>query len=133
MEHRGGATSTAHRSHCCHPQAGSVVSAGAAVFDRFDVLACPVTQVPPFPVEIEWPRQINGVEMETYIDWMRVCTDISVTGCPSMSVPGGFTEDGLPVGLQLVGPHRGDVGLLHIAAVFEGATRFADRRPALSP
>ena len=102
-------------------------------FDRFDVLACPVTQVPPFPVKIEWPRQINGVEMETYIDWMRVCTDISVTGCPSMSVPGGFTEDGLPVGLQLVGPHRGDVGLLHIAAVFEGATRFADRRPALSP
>ena len=100
-------------------------------FEEFDVLACPATQVPPFAVDVEWPRQINGVEMETYIDWMRACTDISVTGCPSLSVPGGFTESGLPVGLQLVGPHRGDIQLLRIAAAFEQASRFGDRRPEL--
>ncbi len=100
-------------------------------FEDYDVLACPVTQVPPFPVEVDWPRRINGVEMETYIDWMRVCTDISVTGCPSISVPGGFTQDGLPVGLQLVGPQRGDVGLLKIAGAFEAASRVGERRPPL--
>ena len=101
-------------------------------FEDFDVLACPVTQVAPFPIETEWPGQVDGVRMETYIDWMRTCTDISVTGCPAISVPGGFTETGLPVGLQLVGPHRGDVALLQIAAAFEAATRFGDRRPELS-
>ena len=67
--------------------------------------------------------------METYIDWMRACTDITVTGCPAISVPGGFTPDGLPVGLQLVGPHRGDAGLLAIAAAFEAATGIGERRP----
>jgi amidase len=70
--------------------------------------------------------------METYIDWMRVCSDISATGCPSLSVPGGFTADGLPVGLQLVGPHRDDVGLLKIAAGFEAASRVGERRPDLA-
>lgn len=100
-------------------------------FEHYDVLACPVTQVPPFPLEVEYPTEIVGVPMETYIDWMRVCSDITVTGCPAVSVPGGFTDDGLPVGLQLVGPHRDDVGLLRIAAAFEAATGFGMRRPSI--
>jgi amidase len=100
-------------------------------FGGFDVLACPATQVVPFPVEVEYPEAIGAVEMETYVDWMRACTDISVTGCPAISVPAGFTNEGLPVGLQLVGPHRGDLGLLQIAAAFEDATRFGMQRPAV--
>ncbi len=96
-----------------------------------DFLALPTVQVPPFDVEIEWVREIRGVEMETYVDWMRSCSDITVTACPAISVPAGFTPDGLPVGLQLVGRHRDDLGVLQLAHAFEQATRVGERRPAL--
>lgn len=98
-------------------------------FEGYDVLACPVTQVVPFPIEVEYPTEVAGVPMETYIDWMRACSDVTVTECPAISVPGGFTAGGLPVGLQLVGRRRDDVGLLKIAAAFEQATGFGARRP----
>jgi amidase len=91
-------------------------------FTRFDVLACPTTQVAPFDVDVEWVRSIEGVAMSSYIEWMRSCTDVTVMGCPAISVPAGFTDDGLPVGLQLVGRPREDVALLRIAAAFEAAT-----------
>ena len=67
--------------------------------------------------------------MQSYIDWMRSCSDITVTGCPAISVPAGFTPDGLPVGLQLVGRHAADLGSLRLAHAFEQATRAGERRP----
>ncbi len=70
--------------------------------------------------------------METYVDWMRSCSDVTVMGCPAISVPAEFTPDGLPVGLQLVGKPRDDLGLLRIAKAFESATQVGKRRP-LSP
>ena len=70
--------------------------------------------------------------MSTYVDWMRSCSDITLTGCPAISVPAGFTDDGLPVGLQLVGQPGDDLGLLRIAYGFEQATRAGDRRPAIA-
>jgi amidase len=88
-------------------------------FDSYDVLALPAVQVPPFDVDVEWIREVNGVEMATYIDWMRSCSDISVTTCPAISVPAGFTSDGLPIGLQLVAAPRADLDLLKIARAFE--------------
>ncbi|HDH03231.1 MAG TPA: amidase [Actinobacteria bacterium] len=100
-------------------------------FQRFDVLALPVTQVPPFDVDLEWVREIDGVQMSTYIDWMRSCSDISLTTCPAISVPAGFTDEGLPVGIQLVGPHRSDMKLLRIARAFEKAIDVGARRPPL--
>ncbi|MAT04145.1 MAG: amidase [Acidimicrobiaceae bacterium] len=90
-------------------------------FERYDVLALPVAQVSPFPVEIEWPTEVEGVTMTTYIDWMRSCSDISVTGCPAMSMPAGFTPGGLPVGVQFVGRPHGDVELLRFAKAWERA------------
>lgn len=99
-----------------------------AFFERFDVLALPVVQVPPFDVELDWPRTVAGVEMETYIDWMRSCCDISVTGCPAISMPAGFTADGLPVGVQFVGRPGGDVALLQFARAWERATEVGERR-----
>ncbi len=98
-------------------------------FDRYDVLALPTVQVAPFDMETEWVREIDGVLMETYIDWMRSCTDVTVMGCPAISVPGGFTDAGLPVGLQLVGRPRGDLELLRIAHAFEAATLHWKKRP----
>ena len=100
-------------------------------FSRFDVLLAPTTQVLPFPVDLEYPAEIAGVPQENYLEWMRSCTLLSPTGCPALSVPGGFTPDGLPVGLQVVGPARADRRVLEVGHAFEQATRFGERRPAL--
>jgi amidase len=98
----------------------------------YDFLALPVSQVPPFPIEQEFVSEINGVQMETYLDWMRSCYFISVTGQPAISVPCGFTTDGLPVGLQLVGKPQDDLGVLQLAHAFEKATRFYQKIPDLA-
>ncbi len=91
-----------------------------AFFERFDVLALPTVQVVPFPVEFDWVREIDGVPMTNYLEWMRSCTDITVTGCPAMSVPGGYTASGLPVGLQLVARPGAELLLLQVAHALDG-------------
>jgi amidase len=102
-----------------------------AFFEQYDVLVAPTTQVLPFPVEIEYPTEIAGVHQDNYLEWMRSCTVISATGSPALSVPGGFTPDGLPVGLQIIGAPRADRRVLAVGHAFEQATRFGERRPAL--
>ena len=88
-------------------------------FCDHDVLVLPVSQVPPFPADQEFPAHINGEPMATYLDWMRSAYFITVTGCPAISLPAGTTRDGLPVGVQVVAPHGADRRLLEIAAAFE--------------
>jgi amidase len=100
--------------------------------ERHEFLLLPVTQVPPFDVTQAYITEINGVRLPTYIDWMRVCSDITVTGLPAISVPAGFTDDGLPVGLQIVGRHQDEWGVLQLAHAFEEATQFHRRRPPLA-
>ncbi|WP_028642578.1 amidase [Nocardioides sp. URHA0020] len=90
-------------------------------FTAYDVLVLPVSQVPPFPADQEYPASINGRPMDTYLDWMRAAYFITVTGCPAISVPFGTTVDGLPVGIQIVAPHGRDRSLLEVAAAFEAA------------
>jgi amidase len=102
-----------------------------AFFETYDVLALPVSQVPPFGADEEYPAVINGVPQHSYLDWMRSAYLITVTGCPAISVPAGFTEEGWPVGIQLVGPVRGERRLLQIAHAFEQVTRVGERRPAV--
>ncbi|MGY9072590.1 MAG: amidase [Acidimicrobiales bacterium] len=98
---------------------------------EFEFLACPVSQVPPFPVTTEWITEVDGVQMDSYIEWMRSCSDITTTGHPALSVPAGFTDDGLPIGVQLVGRHRADRSVLEFGSMFEGATRVGERAPSL--
>jgi amidase len=100
-----------------------------AFFETYDVLALPVSQVPPFSADEEYPATINGQEQATYLDWMRSAYLITVTGCPAISVPAGFTAEGWPVGVQLVAAPRMERRLLEIAHAFEQATRVGDRRP----
>lgn len=92
-----------------------------AFFDEYDVLALPTSQVAPFDIDLDWPRDVDGETMPTYIDWMRTCCDITVTGCPAISMPAAFTDDGLPVGVQFVGRPSDDLGLLRFARNWERA------------
>ena len=104
-----------------------------AFFDRgYDLLACPVTQLAPFPVDIEYPTEVAGRPMSNYIDWMASCWRITVTGCPTLSLPAGFDADGLPVGVQLVARQGADAPLLRAAKAVEEATGFAARRPPVA-
>jgi amidase len=100
-----------------------------AFMEEYEFLILPVTQVPPFDVEQRYVTEIGGVKMDTYIDWMRSCYYVTVTGLPAVSVPCGFTLEGLPVGVQIVGRHRDDLGVLQLAHAFERATGFWKRRP----
>jgi amidase len=94
-------------------------------------LVLPVNQVLPFGVEIPYPEEVAGVRMETYIDWMKSAYFVTVTGHPAISVPCGFTSEGLPVGVQIVGRHRDDFGVLQLAYAYQQATRLCDRHPPL--
>ena len=100
--------------------------------ERHDFMIFPVSQVPPFDVNTPYPTEIDGVQMETYIDWMKSCYYVTVTGLPAISVPCGFTSSGLPVGLQIVGRHEDELGVLQLAHAFEQATRTWERRPPVA-
>jgi amidase len=99
--------------------------------ETYEFLICPVTQVTAFDIKQPWVQEIDGVKMNTYIDWMKSCYFITVTGLPAISVPCGFTPQGLPVGIQIVGRHNDDLGVLQLAYAFEKETQVWKRRPAL--
>jgi amidase len=101
-----------------------------AFMERHEFLLCPVTPVPPFPIEQRYISQINGQTLPTYIDWLALCYAITLVGLPTVSVPAGFTPEGLPVGLQIVGRHQQDFAVLQLAHAFEQGTGFGKRRPA---
>jgi amidase len=100
--------------------------------ERCEFMIFPVSQVPPFAVQDRYVTEINGEKMHTYIDWMKSCYFISVTGLPAISVPCGFTTDGLPVGIQIVGRHHDDFGVLQLAFAFQQATEFWKNRPGIT-
>jgi amidase len=101
--------------------------------ERYEFLVCPVNQLPPFPADVQWPREIAGVKMENYLDWMKSCYYITITSHPAISVPAGFTTDDppLPVGIQIVGRYLADFSVLQLAAAFESAGHAWQRRPDL--
>jgi amidase len=99
--------------------------------ENYDFLILPVNQVLPFDVKERYVSKINGVEMETYIDWMKSCYFITTVGFPAISVPCGFTSEGLPVGVQIVGRHHDDFGVLQLAYAFEQSTNCWKRRPPI--
>jgi amidase len=100
--------------------------------ETYEFLILPVNQVPPFDLKQRHVEEINGVEMATYLDWMKSCYYITVTGHPAISVPCGFTPEGLPVGVQIVGRHQDDWGVLQLAWAFEQATGFWRQRPPMA-
>lgn len=99
---------------------------------KYEFLLCAVNQLPPFEAELDWPRAIEGAPMENYLGWMRSAYWITPTLGPAISVPAGFTPEGLPVGIQIVGRRWDDFGVLQLAHAFEQTTGFGAQRPALA-
>jgi amidase len=103
-----------------------------AFLDTYEYFVLPTTQLPPFDIDTPYPTELAGVSFKSYIDWMKSCWYISATGNPAASVPAGFTPEGLPVGVQIVGRANEDFGVLQLAYAVEHATGFGKRHPAIA-
>ena len=103
-----------------------------AFLENYEYFILPTTQSPPFDVNTPYLTEIAGVHFDNYIDWMKACWYISATGNPASSVPGGFTPEGLPVGVQIVGRDKQDFSVPQLAHPFEQTTGFGKRHPAIA-
>jgi amidase len=99
--------------------------------EKYEFFVLPVNQVLPFDVKTHYPTEIAGVKMENYIAWMKSAYYISTVGNPAMSVPCAFSASGLPIGIQIVGRHNDDWGVLQMGYAFEQGTNIGRRRPAI--
>ncbi len=104
-------------------------AAAARLFETFEALVLPVSQVFPFPADWDWPKEIAGVEMDTYHRWMQVMVPASLLGLPAISVPVGFDHRGLPMGMQIIGAKGADRRVLEIAQAYHAATDWPGQRP----
>jgi amidase len=103
-----------------------------AFLEKYEYFVLPTTQLPAFDINTPYPTEISGVKLDDYIDWMKSCWYISATGNPAVSVPAGFTPEGLPVGVQIVGRNKEDFSVLQMAHAFEQATGFGNKHPAIA-
>ena len=98
-------------------------------FDQYDLLICPSTIVPPFPVEQTYVKSCDGINFSNYIEWLNIVSAVTLTGSPALSLPYGFTPDGLPVGLQVISRFRNERDLLSGAAFIESNINFKNYLP----
>ncbi|MEX0738759.1 MAG: amidase [Pseudohongiella sp.] len=103
----------------------------AGLFERYDFLVLPSSQVFPFDKNIHWPAQINGQQMDTYHRWMEVVVLASLAGLPVVNVPAGFDADGRPMGMQVIGPYGADKRVLEFALAYEALVPYLEQRPQL--
>jgi amidase len=125
-------TLTAERIVAAQARRSELFRRTARLLERYDLLALPATPVTAPPVDVPWVAEIAGVRMERYFHWQRVACRVTVMSHPTLVVPAAFAADGLPLGLQLVGHHRDDLGLLRAGAAIEAATGLAERHPHLA-
>lgn len=104
----------------------------ARMFNRYDAVVLPSAQVWPFPAEWRWPEEIAGRKMDTYHRWMEVVVPASLIGLPALSVPAGFSDGGLPCGMQIIGRSGDDARVLAIGQAYHRATEWPQRRPPLA-
>ena len=128
---RGFALSGADAVEAAHAR-NRLAATTAAFFERYDVFASPAAQVLPFDAAQRFPRDINGQVFDNYLDWMRSACVVSAMGVPALCLPAGFSDAGLPVGIQLAMNHGEDFELLQVGFAFEQATRFAWQAPEIA-
>ncbi len=97
-------------------------------FEKYDFMIAPASQVFPFDATIHWPKEVGGASMDTYHRWMQVMIPISMSGCPALSVPAGFNQRGLPMGIQIVGPNQAEMACMQLAHAYDQATNWVRRR-----
>lgn len=97
-------------------------------FETYDYLVIPTAQVFPFDIALDWPHEIAGIAMQTYHEWQKAQFLITMSGCPSLAIPAGFGAAGLPMGVQIVGPVRGDRACLDLGSAYDAATLWSERR-----
>jgi len=98
-------------------------------FEKYDFMIAPAGQVFPFDATTHWPKEVGGVSMDTYHRWMQVMIPVSMSGCPALSVPAGFNERGLPMGIQIVGPNHAEMACMQLAHAYDQATNWVTKRP----
>jgi amidase len=98
-------------------------------FEKYDYFILPAGQVFPFDANVDWPKSIAGKTMDTYHRWMEVMIPVTMAICPAIAVPAGFSERGLPMGLQIMGPNHGELALLQLAHAYDEATGWVKKRP----
>jgi amidase len=108
---------------------GAVAHALGRLLENHDVLLCPSACVLPFDVAVRWPREVDGVAFGNYVEWLRITSTITLTGCPVVALPCGLSDEGLPAGMQVVGRFRGEWELIAAAAGIEAAWGMAARVP----
>ena len=108
---------------------GRLYKSAARFFETHDLLLCPAAIVPPFDVDTRYVEAVNDTTFDSYIDWIAITFAVTLTSCPAVSVPAGFTESGLPVGLQIVGPPRGEAETLTAAALLDDANGISKLLP----
>ncbi len=97
-------------------------------FEKYDYFIVPTAQLFPFDVNLHWPQEIAGKKLETYHEWMKGVLPITMSGCPALAVPAGFSPGGLPIGIQIVGPLHAEVACLQLAYGYDTATSWSTRR-----
>ena len=100
-------------------------------FERYDFFVVPTAQLFPFDAGEHWPKQIAGRQMQTYHEWMKATLLVTMSGCPALAAPAGFSIEGLPMGIQIIGPNRGEFSCLQLACAYESAIDLAKRLPTL--
>ncbi|MGL5115992.1 MAG: amidase [Beijerinckiaceae bacterium] len=107
----------------------AIIKRAFTFFETYDLLLCPATIVAAFPIEQRYLESCNGVRFESYVDWLAVVYAITLVGAPAMSLPAGFTREGLPIGLQIVAPPRGEARIFAAARLLEGLLDLGSSRP----
>lgn len=108
---------------------GGIINRTAQFFETYDVLVCPTVLAPPFDVDIRYLTDVEGTELSTYIGWLFMTYALTLTGCPIISIPCGFTESGLPVGVQIMAPWKEEGFLISVASAFEQAVGISNSVP----
>jgi amidase len=98
-------------------------------FETYDYFILPTAQLFPFDAALNWPEEIAGRKMQTYHEWMKGVFPVTMSGCPALAVPAGFSAQGLPIGLQIVGPNHSELSCLQLAYAYDNATQWVAKRP----